>query len=119
MNAFLCLQVLALQSAVADFHIGYSLRLYSNPNNSLADGSCCEDTCSSCNTILFFCFRDSLLPREDTSHSLCFVENERDNVAAFTFFPDNTPQIKATFTVSSIAVDVHVSYNDHSFIIIL
>ena len=38
-----------------------------NPNNSLADGSCCEtESCSPCSPVLNFCFRDSGHSRGDT-----------------------------------------------------
>ena len=84
----------------ADFHIGFSLQLYSHPTNSLADGSCCEKSCTSCNAILYFCFRDSQHSHEDTNRDTCFLFKERDTTSVFTFLADLTSSVNANFTVS-------------------
>ena len=93
-------QCLVLQRAKADFHIGRSLRLYSNPNNSLANGSCCVETCTACNTILNFCFRESHHDHEVTDFSTCFLQMERDTPSLFTFLAASTPPLGLNFTVS-------------------
>ena len=94
------LPVLVLQTVEGDFHIGFSLQFYSHPTNSLADGLCCEKTCTSCNTVLHFCFRDSQHSHEDTNRDTCFLDKERDTTSVFTFLADLTSSVNANFTVS-------------------
>ena len=97
----LCVQLLFLKKTDADFHLGFSLRLFeSHPSNRLADGSCCEPTCTSCNTILNFCFRDSQHPLQDTNLDTCFLMNERDTTSLFIFLASNTPPLSLNLTVS-------------------
>lgn len=98
---FVYIQLVFLKKTDADFHLGFSLRLFqSHPSNRLADGSCCEPTCTSCNTILNFCFRESQHPHQNTNLDTCILMNERDTTSLFIFLARNTPPLSLNLTVS-------------------
>ena len=98
----------------ADYHIGFVVQSieFTAPNNTLADGSCCDSSCGAdggeccdngCSPSIRFCFRESQHPTGDPSCPLLeFVRSEAQ--AGLVFFETDNTQIDKYYTVSDDAL---------------
>ena len=86
----------------ADYRIGWIFRMYTaNPDNTLANGSCCEANCLECRPLLKFCFRDSGHSHEDIQ--TCSLDSLiRTSESFFIRAPNSAPNILQIYHVSSV-----------------
>ena len=86
---------------VGDFHIGFSVNSYDNPDNALSDGTCCAGTCAAgtCRTTLRLCFRGAGHSHNDVESS-CYSVINRLDANFFVVTAENEPQIPLFYPVS-------------------
>ena len=104
---------LQLGPVTADYHIGFRLNSieFLEPQNTLADGSCCDPGCRdntmsccaatniTCKPTLRLCFREPQHPMEDEESS-CLLLISRQSVDGFVAIGSTNPSIKQYYSVS-------------------
>ncbi|XP_064382439.1 uncharacterized protein LOC135331274 isoform X2 [Halichondria panicea] len=96
--------------AMADYHLGYNIISYSSSNNTLANGTCCGETCdTSCRTTLRLCFRDAGHPHNDVDSSCTIVQN-RENANQVFFDASSQSSIPKYFS-QTFQIYVRVSHS--------